>query len=100
MQASIKSPTNPLLPPASNALWVSDNWNNSLGAAPQFAYKLQNVTPGEQHDAVGVEGEEGYIAAYEDPETVIDLKYENVSMTDDQWHNWGTNVDDEAYILQ
>jgi hypothetical protein len=78
MQVAIKSPSNPLLPPAANQLWISDNWSNSLGEAPVFAYKIQ----------------------YVEGELTTDLKYENVSMTDEQWQKWAADSDDEQYILE
>ncbi len=69
-----------MFPPAANQLWISDNWASSLGAAPQFAYKLQVVSG----------------------ESTTDLSYQNVSMTSDQWRSWaagGTTDTDKAYII-
>lgn len=77
MITDIKSPSDPMLPPAANQLWVGDSWTTGLGSPPTFVYKLQCVKDDETYD----------------------LNYLNVSMTVTQWAKWPADADDEKYIL-
>lgn len=77
MITAIKNPSNPLLPPAANQLFVADSWPNALGGVPVFDTVLQHV----------------------DGKTVIGLGGESVAMTREQWDKWPADADDEEYIL-
>jgi len=74
----------------------------TLGPPPAYYYQLQAVTVVKGSPAVGVEGEEGYVAATPDTETTVVLKDGNVSMTSEQWGEWpaglGTDGDTDYQL--
>lgn len=77
MITPIKSPTSKLLPPAANELYVADSWQNTLGGVPVFSTELR----------------------FREGEVITPLGGAACAMTKEQWSAWGSDVDDEEYIL-
>ena len=85
-----------VFPESANVLMIRAG---NLGPPPAYYYQLQNVTVVPGTLAVGVEGEEGYIAAVPDSQQVVVLKDGTVNMTSEQWAAWPADADDDEYQL-
>lgn len=96
MQILVKSPSDPMLPPATNRLWVSPSGSLDMNATVSFPYRLQVV---KSIPAIGKPNDKNYQAP---SEVVTDVSSGNCALTDDQWKNWSAGGDkytDEEYVL-